>query len=401
MNMYNIDINMNKNDTNMDKIDSFNEMKLNKHLLKGIVGYGFEKPSLIQYKSIPNILNGRNIIAQSQSGTGKTGSFVIGILEKCDYTNTKIQTIIISPTRELAIQTHDIINTIGKYISSEYKRHLSLLCIGGIPIRNNIENIYKKKPLILTCTPGRIVDLIRRNKVDIKSIDILVMDEVDELFSKGFYEQTNNFFKDLKEDVQIILFSATLTQNILKIFDRNVPNPVKILINRDSLSLEGIKQYYIILEDNELKNETVIDLYDIGNIAQSVIFCNTKKNVENLTDQLVDKNFSISSIHGDLTKNEREEIMENFKENKSRVLVTSDLISRGIDIHHINLVINYDMPSDKEVYLHRIGRCGRYGRKGIAINFIKQSELYIIKIIEGYYNITISELSEDFFEYLQ
>jgi superfamily II DNA/RNA helicase len=384
--------------------ETFEELNLSQETLKGIFSFGFEKPSQIQQKAIVPIVNGRNIIAQSQSGTGKTGTFVIGAIELIDKKVNKPQVIILSPTRELAKQTLDVCNSLSKF-----HKNISIhLAIGGVH-RSAISRKYshlshtKEEAInsnIIVGTPGRICDLILKKKLDISGIKSVILDEGDEMLSIGFYEQILNILNTVPKKASTLLFSATVPREMINLIEQcNIlQNPLKILVKQEELSLHGIQQFYVVIEEQD-KYPALKELYEMININQSIIYCNSRKKVDILTNYMVEDNFPAKCITGDMTQEDRNSILKEFRDGKFRVLITTDLLSRGLDIQQISLVLNYDMPKDTEVYLHRIGRGGRYGRKGIAINFAdfnnKISDKNLLVEIEKFYSIKIDELPSD------
>ena len=370
--------------------DSFDDMNLKDNLLKGIYSYGYEKPSIIQQKGIIPLIEGHDIIGQAQSGTGKTATFSISVLQLIDYTKHNIQALILANTRELALQIHDVISNLSKYVDIELN-----LSVGGSSSRTNIEELLNN-PHIVIGTPGRVLDMINKKVLDTKSLKILIMDEADEMLSKIFSNQIYDIFRFLPNNIQVGLFSATMTPEFFKLSKCFMRNPIKILVKNDELTLEGISQYYINVEKNEFKYSTLCDLYNVCNISQTIIYCNSRKMVEELYNKLINDNFSVIQMHGDLTQDDRNKIMETFKSGESRILISTDLLSRGIDIQQISLVINYDIPFNIENYIHRIGRSGRYGRKGTSINFITRFDFNKMTEIEQYYSTVIEELPASF-----
>jgi len=224
---------------------------------------------------------------------------------------------------------------------------------------------------------------------------MLVIDEADEMLSRGFKDQIYEIFQQLPEEIQVLLFSATMPTEVLEITDKFMRKPIKILVKKESLTLEGIKQFFVSVEKDEFKFETLCDLYKTLSINQCVIFCNSKKRVDILSEGLLKKDFVVSSIHGEMPSEQRDQIMKEFRDGASRILITTDLLARGIDVHHVSLVINYDLPRQRESYLHRIGRSGRYGRKGVAINFVTQKDVRDLKELEKFYDTQIEEMPED------
>jgi translation initiation factor 4A len=362
--------------------EKFEDMNIRPNILRGIFTYGFENPSTIQQKAIVPIATGKDIIGQSQSGTGKTGAFTIGILNNLEEKTNSTQAIILSPTRELAEQIYTVIKLIGQFTKYRIK-----LCVGGTKVEKT------DTCQILIGTPGRVLDMLNHNLINLASCKIFTLDEADEMLSRGFKEQIYDIFQFIPQTTQILLFSATMPADILELTKKFMTNPIHILVKKEELTLEGIKQYYIQVDKEDWKFETLIDLYKSFEVTQCVIFCNSKQKVEMIAQRLIDTGYSVSGIHADLLN--RREIMDDFKTGKTRILITTDLLSRGIDVQHISLVINYDIPKSKETYIHRIGRSGRFGRKGIALNFITTMDSSHLKDIETFYNTQIEELPCD------
>jgi len=373
---------------------SFDDLEINDNLLRGIYSYGFEKPSNIQYKSIPIMNTGKDIIAQAQSGTGKTGSFTIGILNNIDVELKKTQAIIISPTHELAKQTYEVITNLSNYMDVSVVK-----VIGKTNINQSISELAKD-PQIIIATPGRLFDMINRKHIFTESIKTLVLDEADEILSYGFMEVIYNIIKTLPKKTQICIFSATMPSEILELTKYFMNEPESILVNKEELTLEGIQQFYIQLEQYRWKMDVLLDLYETISITQCIIYVNSKNILNNLYTKLRDENYLISYIHGDMTQQERESNLNDFKSAKTRILLSTDLLSRGIDIQQLSLVINFDIPKSKETYIHRIGRSGRYGRKGIAINLITNEDTVQMKEIETFYNTKIQEMPQNISELL-
>jgi translation initiation factor 4A len=386
-------------DSNCDVevIATFDEMPLHTNLLRGIYSYGFEKPSAIQQRAIVPFLRGGDLIAQAQSGTGKTGAFTIGLLQRMDWSNKNCQALVLSPTRELAVQTEQVVSHIGDFLAEGNPSFCGLF-VGGTRVVDDIRKL-QSGVIIAVGTPGRIFDLIKRGSLRTESLKVLVLDEADEMLSQGFSEQIYEIFKFLPKDIQVALFSATMPNDVLELTQKFMRDPVRILVKKEALTLEGIKQFYVAVEE-EFKLETLMDLYDSVSIAQSVIFCNTRRKVDWLANELNKKEFTVSFMHADMPKVERDKVMTTFRSGSSRVLITTDLLSRGIDVQHVSIVINFDLPSNREAYLHRIGRGGRYGRKGVAINFVTSRDVPVLKELESFYNAQIDELPMDFAQHL-
>lgn len=377
-------------ESNWDQVvPTFEEMNLKKDLLRGIFGYGFEKPSAIQSKGIMPIILKKDIIAQAQSGSGKTATFVIGALQNIDTDSLKIQAIILAPVRELAEQINGVVKGLGNYL--KIKTHL---CTGGTQISEDKAKL-KEGVQIVVGTPGRIRDMINRSILDVTCLKMLIIDEADEMLGRGFLEQINEIIKVIHPDCQICLFSATISQEIIKLTKDIMNTPAKILVKKEALTLEGIKQFYISCGNESTKMENLYEIFGNIEINQCIIYVNTKEKAEKLYKDLTEKDFVVSCIHGSLPQERRNEIMKVFREGASRVLVSTDLLARGIDVHQVGLVINFELPPKKENYIHRIGRSGRYGRRGIAMNLISQNEAAYLLEIQQYYQTQIKELPKD------
>jgi|TARA_B110000967_G_C18869349_1_gene554496 translation initiation factor 4A len=383
-----------KNDEKNIMNYSFEDLELNDELLRGIYSYGFEKPSKIQYKSIPLIKSGKDLIAQSQSGTGKTGAFSIGILNNIDTKLKKTQYIVLTPTHELAKQIYSVIENLGARMDITMCK-----VIGKTNISESIMEL-KRDPQIIVATPGRLVDMISKRHIFTDNIKTLVLDEADEMLSGGFMEILYEIIKCMPKKCQICLFSATMPKEILDLTENFMNNPERLLVNRDELTLEGIKQFYINLKQYNWKFDVLYDIYDTINITQSIIYVNSKNILNNLYDRLSRDEYPVSYIHGDMQTVEREKNLNDFKNGITRIMLSTDLLSRGIDIQQLSLVINFDLPRNKETYIHRIGRSGRYGRKGTAINFITDEDTAHMKEIEDFYNTKIEEMPQNLADYL-
>jgi len=367
-------------------VDNFDNMNLREDLLRGVYAYGFERPSAIQQRAIIPMVKGRDLIAQAQSGTGKTATFSIGILQQLDYSLTQCQALILAPTRELAQQIQKVVLALGDYLGARCHA-----CIGGTRVRDDITKLQNGVHVVVG-TPGRVYDMLCRRVLEPKYIKVFVLDEADEMLSRGFKDQIYDIFQALPSKTQVGLFSATMPPDALDITNRFMNAPVRILVKKDELTLEGIKQFYVSVDREDWKLDTLCDLYDTLNITQAVIFCNTRRKVDWLTDKMRSREFTVSSTHGDIGQKERDVILNEFRTGSSRVLITTDLLARGIDVQQVSLVINYDLPRNLENYIHRIGRSGRFGRKGVAINFITHEDTRALRELEQFYNTHIEEM---------
>jgi translation initiation factor 4A len=374
---------------------SFNDMALKEDLLRGIYAYGYEKPSKIQQKGIVPMVKGRDILAQAQSGTGKTGTFVIGSLSHVDVKLNKPQVLILVHTHELADQIYTVAKAIG------FKMKLKpLLAVGGRNVKEDIKELEDGIHYVVG-TPGRVYDLINRGALPLDDIKWIIMDEADHMLEDLFYKQVVAILsKGFPETTKVALFSATMVPSVISVAEKILNNPVRILIPPTEVRLEGIQQYYVGLEREDFKFECICDLYKNLNITQAVIFCNKKQKAEMLKDKMEMLGYPISCIHGDLDKNERKKRMEDFKNGDTRVMIATDIIARGIDIQQLSLVINYELPQNRENYIHRIGRAGRYGRKGTTINLLLKEESELMDNICSYYGIKINELPSNLKELL-
>lgn len=376
----------------LEKISSWDDLDISSDLLRGIYGYGFEKPSPIQCLAIKPIIEHHDIIAQAQSGTGKTATFSIGALSRIDLSNSSTQALILSPTHELTKQTAKVIKSLSSMMNGLRIQTM----IGGSSIEGDAEFMYGAPPHIVAGCPGRVYDMIKRRHLNVSKLKIVIIDEADEMLSQGFKEQIFNIFQNFNNDIQVALFSATLPYNIYEITDRFMRNPVKISVAAELLSLDGIKQYFVALNDDVQKYDTLKDIYSQISLSQCIIYCNSVKRVADLYDAMKEDNFPVCCIHSSMEKCDREVALDKFRIGSARVLISSNVTARGIDVQQVNTVINFDLPRDPHTYLHRIGRSGRWGRKGTAINFITKRDVPNIKDIESYYKIQIDELPKNF-----
>ena len=373
--------------SSVDEITNWNDLNIKENLLRGIFSFGFETPSPIQKRAIKPIIEKNDVIAQAQSGTGKTGAFTVSTIEIVDETVQETQALIMAPTRELAIQIIGVLDKMSTFIEGLKTK----LLIGGTPMDKDISDI-EKKPQIIVGTPGRVHDMLRRRKINTKFIKLLILDEADEMLSAGFKEQIYNIFNFLGNDVQVGLFSATLPVEIQTITEKFMRDPVKILVKTESITLEGIKQYYVALEDDSQKYETIKDIFESISLSQCIIYCNSIKRVNDLNEALLKDGFPVCCIHSGMEKDERMKAYKEFSNGGARVLISSNLTARGIDVQQVSTVINFDVPKDIHTYIHRIGRSGRWGRKGTGINFITRRDIRLIRDIEQYYDTQIEEM---------
>merc|ERR1711937_25265 len=367
-------------------VPTFDEIGLREDLLRGIYAYGFEKPSAVQQRAIGPIVAGRDVIAQSQSGTGKTSLIGVSSLQTLDTKLREVQVLVLSPTRELAGQIEKTVKALGDYMSV-----VTHACYGGKSIGEDIRKLDNGVHVV-SGTPGRVFDMIKRRNLRTRDIKMLVLDEADEMLSQGFKEQIYDVYRYLPPATQVCLISATLPHEVLEMTSKFMSDPIRILVKRDELTLEGIKQFFVAVEKEEWKFDTLCDLYDTLTITQAVIFCSTKRKVDWLAEKMREANFTVSAMHGDMPQKERNEIMREFRSGQTRVLISTDVWARGLDVPQVSLIINYDLPNNRELYIQRIGRSGRYGRKGVAINFVRNDDIRILRDIEQYYSTQIDEM---------
>jgi translation initiation factor 4A len=371
---------------------TWEDLQLKPEVLRGVFSYGFEHPSPIQRKAIGPLMSGRDIIAQAQSGTGKTGAFSISAQNMVDVEKNHTQFIILGPTRELATQIYEFNMSIGKHLKGLNVK----LLIGGVDSELDIEEMNKQVPHIIVGTPGRVHDMIRRSHINTNKLRLIILDEADEMLSQGFKEQIYRILQYLPKNVQVALFSASIPEELNILTTKFLRNPQEILIKKDMLTLEGIMQYYVAIESDQHKYLTLKDLYGKISVSQCIIYCNSVKRVSDLYDAMLEDEFPVGRIHSSMDKEDRERSYNEFKKGKYRVLISSNLTARGIDIQQVSTIINFDLPRDVHTYLHRIGRSGRWGRKGVSINFATRFDFKRLKEFEEFYSTQIMELPETF-----
>lgn len=384
----------------MSEHTNFQNLGLSDSILKGIYTYGFKDPSKIQIKGIKAILSKKDSIIQSQSGTGKTATYLLSILNMVDINKKTPQAIIISPTRELAIQINDVAENLAKYTNINVS-----LTIGGSDFKTNINDI--KKSQIIIATIGRINHVYQYFKntksKTLNSVNMLIFDEADNILENDITDEIQSILSNQNENCQKILISATLTKNVFNYAEKYMNSPHKILLKREEIAVDLISQFYVDSEIEENKFDVMMDLYSMISTTQAIIFCNTIRKLNWLEKELEKNNFTITCIHGQMSQEERNEVVKDFRSGKTRLLLTTDLLARGIDIPQVNLVINYDLPLNKETYIHRIGRCGRFGKKGVSIslvNFQDYNDKKHFKFLKNHYKIKINEMPNDINKYI-
>ncbi|CAK9055890.1 unnamed protein product [Durusdinium trenchii] len=371
----------------VEVVRTFDALGLKENLLRGVYAYGFERPSAVQQRAILPILKGRDVIVQSQSGTGKTLVFCLAALQHVDTTSREPQALLLSPARELAEQSQKLCLALGDYLNVQVHA-----CIGGTRVSDDIHT-FDAGVQIVSGTPGRVFHMIQQRHLSTRHIKMLALDEADELLNRGFKGQVFDVYRYLPPSTQVVLLSATMPHEVLEMTHKFMNNPFRVLVKRDELTLEHIKQFFVAVEREQWKFDTLCDLYDTLTITQAVIFCNTKHKVDWLSQKMRDANFKVASIHGDMPQKERDAIRQQFRSGTNRVLITTDSCGRSVLAQaKVSLVICYDLPNNRELYIHRIGRSGRFGRKGVAINFVKNDDIRILRDIEQFYSIQIDEM---------
>ena len=378
------------------QVQSWDELDIPSQLLRGIYAYGFEHMSPIQKKAISPILSGKDMIAQAQSGTGKTATFTIGSLSRIDLQKLHPQVLVLSPTRELSRQITNVFLGIGCMMDGLQIQTM----VGGTSVEEDIKLLKNTPPHVIVGCPGRVNDIFKKCINSYKNIKLIIVDEADELFSTGFKEQVYNIFYSVDKTTQICLFSATLPNYIYPIISKIMKNPIKIQVNSEQLTLEGISQFYVAIENDQQKYATLKDLYSIISLNQCIIYANSLQRVSDLYDAMIKDEFPVCCIHSNMDKSERDKSFNDFRMGKYRVLISSNVTARGIDIQQVSIVINFDLPKCVHTYLHRIGRSGRWGRKGMGINFITRRDVTKIREIEAHYVTEINELPEQLDKYI-
>ena len=371
-------------DVTATKGNDFEDYFLKRELLMGIFESGFEKPSPIQEESIPIAMMGNDILARAKNGTGKTGSFLIPVLEKCDASKPHIQALILVPTRELALQTSNVCKNLGRHLPLQI-----MVTTGGTALKDDIMRLYNPVH-ILIATPGRVLDLANKQVADIRRCAMLVLDEADKLLSPEMQAVVVRLIGLMPKERQILLFSATFPVTVKSFKERFLRKPYEINL-MEELTLKGVTQYYAFVEERQ-KVHCLNTLFMKLQINQSIIFCNSVNRVELLAKKITELGYSCFYIHAKMMQAHRNRVFHDFRNGACRNLVSSDLFTRGIDIQSVNVVVNFDFPKNSETYLHRIGRSGRFGRKGVAVNFVKSDDIRILRDIEQYYSTQIDEM---------
>jgi len=372
--------------------ERWDDLDLKEDLLRGIYNYGFENPSPIQKKAIKPIIDGHDVIAQAQSGSGKTGTFAISTLQNIDPSLKETQAIILAPTHELVKQIASVITSIGNVFQGLCVKTL----VGGSPVSEDAALLRENPPHIVVGCTGRVCDMMNRGHLPTKSIKLLILDEADEMLARGFKDTVYHIFQKLSRTVQVALFSATMPPEMLRLTERFMRNPVSITVKAEQLNLECIQQYYIALQNDESKYNTIKSLFEHLLVSQCIIYVNSVNRVVDLYNAMMKEGYAVCCIHSSMDKTSREKTMADFRRGTFRVLISSNVTARGIDVQQVSTVINFDIPRCVHTYLHRIGRSGRWGRKGLAINLITRYDISTMQTIEKHYRSNILELPGDF-----
>ena len=380
-------------DTNEENVKKWDDIDLKDEVLRGIYAYGFENPSDIQKKAIIPMIQRKDLIAQAQSGSGKTGTFTISTLQLIDVTKPQTQALILAPTHELAKQIAQVLESIGKSLKGVVVKTL----IGGTSIRDDVRSMNESPPHVIVGCTGRVFDMFQKKHIIAGDIKLLVLDEADEMLSQGFGSQIKDMFQyHFCDSIQVALFSATMPPEMLQLTDKFLRNPTRIMVKKEDLSLKCIQQFYVALPNDHVKYDTLKDLFSVISSSKCIIYCNSVRRVVTLYEAMLRDGFSVCHIHSSMEKSERHDIFNLFRNGDARVLISSDVTARGIDVQQVSTVVNFDVPRNVHTYLHRIGRGGRWGRKGFAINFVTQQDVADIRNIETHYDIHINELPADY-----
>jgi translation initiation factor 4A len=372
----------------VQEVNKWDDLELEPSILRSIYNHGFEIPSEIQRKAIPPMKKSRDLIAQAQSGMGKTGAFTIGSLSHVDVSKQETQVIVLAPTHELVSQICSVFDGLSSYMEGIIIRKM----VGGTSVMDEMQELRNNVPHVVIGCTGRVFDMIKRRALHTHDVKICVLDEADEMLSIGFKDQIYNIFQQLPSNVQIALFSATMPPAILQLTERFMRDPVKITMQPQELNLDGIKQYYIAMHNDYDKFECLKDLFARLTVSQAIIYANDVRRVKDLHEMMTKEGFAVCCIHREMSKTERSDAISQFRDGKYRMLISSNITARGIDVQQVKTVINFDIPRSVDVYLHRIGRSGRWGRRGIAINFVTKQDIRQMKTIESHYKVSIEEM---------
>jgi len=371
-------------------VDDFEDMDfLSKELFNGLCDYGFKKPSPIQAKTIHIINSGSDLIAQSQSGSGKTGAFTIGALSRIDTKQYYPQVVFLANTRLLALQIMKVVENISRHMNVDI-----CLCVGGHKTNSQTNAQQVKNSHVIVGTPGRVCDMLTKNAFDGKKIKTLIMDESDVLLKEDFRDQIRDIIEHLGNTTQICVFSATFTKDTLELTEAFLKDPYRVTVEKEMVTVKDVKQFVIRLRDDNDKFPTLLDLFSKLTFNQMIIFVRSIRNAEDLRNRLMDRKIQTGLVHGKMNSVDRENILREFRLNYTKIIISTDVMCRGIDIDDLRVVVNYDMPEDPETYIHRVGRSGRFGGQGIAINFSTYNDEHKINTLNREYGVKIAEMPD-------
>lgn len=361
----------------MEKI-LFETLNVSEEIKRAIRDMGFEEATPVQSQSIGPMMAGWDMVSQAPTGTGKTCAFGIPLIEGINSTARSVQALILCPTRELVIQTTDELMKLTKY-----KHSIRIVPIyGGQNIERQITAL-KRRPQIIVATPGRLMDHMRRHTIRLGELQYMVLDEADEMLNMGFREDIDTILESVPEERQTVLFSATMSREILAITKKYLTNPVQIQIAKSQITVPSIRQYYLEVS-RENKIDVLARLIDVNNYKLSMVFCNTKRQVDELTHEMIARGYQAEGLHGDMKQSQRDRVMDSFKNGRAEILIATDVAARGIDVENVEAVFNFDLPEDLEYYVHRIGRTGRANREGVSYSFVGRREMYKLREIMSY-----------------
>jgi ATP-dependent RNA helicase DeaD len=363
---------------------SFEDLELSREMKKAIADMGFEEATPIQSLVLPHILNGRDVIGQAQTGTGKTAAFGIPVLEKLNPSSRSVQAVILCPTRELAIQVAEEIKKLSKY-----KKASVLPVYGGQPIERQIKAL-KRGVQIIIGTPGRVMDHIHRRTLKMDQVKMIILDEADEMLDMGFRDDIEFILGRIPDQRQMLLFSATMSPVILGLTRKYQNNPEMLKVAHQELTVPEIRQIYFEVKE-KMKLDLLTRLIDMHNLKLALVFCNTKRRVDRLVSHLQTRGYFADGLHGDMSQNQRDRVMSKFRKGQIEILVATDVAARGIDVDDVEAVFNYDVPNNEEYYVHRIGRTGRAGKTGQAFTFVSGKEIYQLRDIQRYTRVRIEQ----------
>lgn len=368
-------------------IDSFQNMNLKEELLRGIFASGFEKPSVLQQRAIVPCVKGDDVIAQSQSGSGKTAAGVISVLQRINVSRKETQAVVLAPTRELAQHIHKVVLSLGDYMGV-----CCYACVGGTDIRQTVEDLKSMRPHVIVGTPGRVSDMLTRKLISSRTIQTLVLDEAGRMVGQVFKEQLHKIFSKLPTKVQVVVLSSTTPTDVLEVTKSSVREPKNILVKKDEVTLEETLQFYVNTEQEESKMDALCGLFETLAVTRSVIFVNSRRRAERLAERLTAEDFTVHVLHGEMEQSDRNLVLKEFLSGSNRVLISTDRLVGGIHLQQVSLVINYDLPTNFESYIRRVGRDAGFGRKMVAVSMVTKENQRTLLGIQKFCSSTIKEL---------